>query len=1452
MAKESEAQKVKRGVEEGLPKRDYSITIPESANDPGLQAVEDFLNEDDYQERDIVPDYGIEFENAMSVESKNALAVEKAHIDQSIDGKGYLKSLDDALKTMNPKAELHNSAGRKADLDNEAATRDYADNLYQNPINAKESGMATLARMADNERIRANPHLAYIQTLAQADVDLAYKANQLKLMELARDTFDNISGWEKFKAYGGLFIPGNTLKDSYDISGDAFAGEEFFRNFVLNFKKMTPEEQAEMIPVIKKELDETLDNPIKISTVLTAMASPGGENDLEMFSNLWGAFEVAELASFGLSIGVRMANLTKAMNAAKVAKEVENTKQGADIVAGAAIDQRLADVHGLDRVDLTNLGSPFKVDEIDPAYVAGLSDDVKGNLNQFMKDISQFQDKMEGSELFLREGMLDKLDRAKVEKDFLGSIDKSIEEVEVVSRTGTSTTFRYKEGENFTERTLDLSLNDVGQWENKVTSLADSSLFSPTVTAKGTSLTETVAAAQRLDQAQSRVFNKLTEFHRMAVKDILGPAGLKGITPSGRKKLAELDHVLRVGDARREVYTAEELAAGVDGVKLNDKQIGAYFKMRKLVDVMHSARNFEIRKEMQLRGLKHLQVTDDIMETGKPFNSFQDAVVSLSQTRPQEIFDQNLMRGVPLSRIDLEAEYAAGRRLVKVGEASHFQTSADARWKYVLMNAEDIAELPTNVINYRIGYIPKINQNTEYFVKNIVPITEDGIAGRGNKTNTIRVFDNRADAEKFADDVAGQYEGSVRVLEDRQLEKEARALGSGFDESHSLGGSLYTGSRKDEELLFGFDGTPVQSLGAFEAIGRNIANLARFIPRNEWRMGLEQKAINTANAILPETSRVTKFSELAHMPDSQQGRYLKWLHSQIEDWLGFPTREEQLWQSSVQRLYDSALGRKMPDFMKKSVQYVKHKDPVANARAAAFHSLLGWFNPVQLWVQAQGAAVAVSQNILHPTKLAGVMRDNMALAASRYSENPSTIAHVAKAFGMKAGDLAEMQKLWLKSGLEDSILVTADHAAAMQGHGVAMDALSRTANKGLFFYRKGELFNRRTAFTTAYREWLEKNPGGKVDDIALKGIMERTNNFLLNLGKANRAAFQKGIFGIPTQFLQVSTKTMESLLGLNGNFTAAERGKIFMTQLGLYGSAGLGISSIGSRTAASALGYEDQTDIMNRMPQEQRKMLNEGFLGWATLAMFGVDADIGKRSSLLSGVAEFTDRMLFDDTPLMEMVAGAFGSTTNRFWTGFTDTIRPIMYGNASVLDINPIEVAGDMAKTISTWSNIDKVMFMHNLNTLMSRKGKVLRKRDFTAMEELAVAVGFTLSEEKQIYELQSILKDKQRFEGKIVDEIVRTMSQYALHAEDGTLTDDKKKELQEYIALQYQIMPTHQEQLDLRDAVKRRLTQGGDEYSRVWNKFIREFNDGRTADLTSIHNWISSYGIQQKIGDK
>lgn len=1453
---QSEKQVVTQGVttEEGLPNRDYSISIPEKANDPSLAEVEDLMNAPIPEGTlETVPEERVLDYKPTSIQSKSDVALQAQAIRQAQEfgtQDDVLRSWDEMLQKVDPKFDRAryanaNTENRQKDLEEQYMNGSYA--------NADEA-VAAAQKVANEEALldeeRKNPHLAYVRAI-QRDygVNAAHIANQIKTAEMVKEIWDGMSKAEVGLEIGAMLIPGEQLFAQGQVRGNPFEAQEFLKNLVINYTRATPEDQAKMLPVIRDDLLENISSKLRVMEVLNAMAEGNPDPELMGFDNLFGALDVAAIGGTALSLATKINRFTKGLNAVKVANEVGNTERASTLAASAVTDARRGELLGLDRTEVANIASPFNMAELDPAYTKGMSHQVIKDITKFAKDAERVQADVVSSEAFVKEGLLDPLDRAVREGSFVTEwqdLDK-VENVEVVSRTGNTTTFTAQKGSEQVTETLTLSLDDVGTYEATTMNMWKEHVLSPNAALRvNESLEEFVASGIRLDSAQARLLNHFRDLYAKATKEVLGPLGLKGLNPLSRRRLDQIGHVLMIGDTRGEVFNYRQLKAGVDGVKLDDKQIEGYFKLRKLMDTFWHIRNVEKRNEKMTLGYKHIHVTDDIQEVGKPFADYQAAKSSIVASQPKRIFDTKNMKDIMVEGLDLEAEYEKGNRLVRLEEASSFQTLKDARRSYALVPAESIRELPMKVIPYKQGYVPKYNKNVIALVKEFKTIDIDGKPTVIN-TGTHRAFDNFSDAQMMEKQLNFDAKGTgveYRAVLDRQLEAEARLSGG----EGASGGGMFTGSRKGEDLAFGWEGNKIERTGTFESISRAMSNLARFIPRNEWRMGVQQKVVNTANKILPPNRHVTHFNDILKLGDTSQERFLKKLHKQVETWMGFPSKQEQIWSSFVQGVYERLIGSGLLKSGGKTssiVGYVRDKNPIQAARAFAFDTLLGWFNPIQTWVQAQGAAVAISQVGVHEwPKVFGLQS---ALAQAGWFENSQLARLVAKASGLDADEFVALHKAWIRSGLQDSVLTTADHAAAMEGRGTTMDALSRLNEKGLLFYRTGELFNRRVSFVSAYKQFVKDNPGKKLDDIAIKQILKRANDYMLNLTKANRAAWQEGILGIPTQFLQVGAKTLETLFGFNRTMTAAERMKLLSGQVFLYGAAGIPLGNLGASMLAGLMGYKDQNDVDKHMPPEVRKVLNEGFTGLATLSIFGIDIEIGKRSSLTGSVTDFVDKMLFDDEPTAKALFGAFGVGASRFWDAMraTYTFSYDAAVNRTIED--PIKTVRRFAKTASSWNNVEKALLMHNLNMMLNSRGQKVTSRDFTLMEEFAVGMGFRLSEEVQMYQQQDILRAKSAYESRMADEITNTYYEMTILRDKGELSPSLENDMLEKIAMAYQLMPTKQEKMDLRDQVERRLMQGDDLVAKTWQKWYKEFNDARDAELYDMHQLLSTYPIQQ-----
>ncbi len=1320
--------------------------------------------------------------------------------------------------------------------------------------------------------------LAFVRAASQGQLDPDTErrlAFQLRVAKMMQEIWDDMSWGDVALSGIGLIVPGNILKSNKKMTGSYLQAQEWMQNFVLHFKSLPIEEQEALLPTVKDFLFEGLGNEFKVMGVLSAILEPGGEEDLQDFNKWWALFDVADISLVTGALALRVAKLKRQLNAAKLLNETLDTARAADVVAGSLVDDTIRGHANLDPEAAYGIAAGMNTG-LDPAYTAGLAGPVAARIQSFHEAAAKSAELIAGEKLILKEGLMQKQERANREAlEVTRLSEQGVENIRITDRTSNTTVFQYEEvvpvlggddtlmpstilptTERVTRtRALQLQLDDIGNYEQSSVSILSSWLGSKNVIAKG-NLLEEVQSAIRMDTAQAKVYTQLVELHREALKSVLGPGGLKGLNPASRKKLAELDHVLRYGDEVQRTFTPLELRAGVDGVKLNDSQIEAYFKTRSLVDSLFWLRNAEERKAKTIKGMKEVRLDENTKSLARPLESPEAASQALRASRPDIVWDIERQYFRPIAELgarDLDEAYSVGRVLVRFDQPQLIPGTPE-KVTYALVGRGDIHEMPQQILHYRPGYIPKINLDALYFAKVFEKTRIDGkdipAGAPGAITRTVRMFDNKKDADAWVAKYQEENPGVViRAVEDRQLELERR--GSIVDGPSSGGFGLYTGPRSSEMIPFGLEGKEPERLGAFEAISRNISNVSRYVTKNEWRMGVEKRILNTANHLIPG-GNYRSYAELERVSDqTQAGKFIHQMRGMLDEWMGVPAKEEQLFEAAMQTVYEGLVGSKLPgiEHVRGSVGYLRHKDPIRAARAATFNMLLGTMSVAQVFVQASGASVAASMNIMRPAELARVfaqkdilgLLDNMP-AAQRATE------HVAKAFGMPAEEVQAFYAGWRKTGLLEGVLTTADHGALMAGRGVTVDMLARAAEVGRIPYNIGELFNRRFSFTTAWREFQQKHGRLATSDADLKEVLTRTNNLTLSLHKANQAYWQKGALGLATMFLQIATKTAESLLGVNGSFTRAERAKLFFAQALLWGAAGVPLGGMAVNMFAGMSGMK-QEDIENMHP-EAVKAINEGFIGWLTMAMFDVDIDVAPRMSLIRSIHDYTDKFLFEDQNIATFFMGAFGSVADNFMAGVTKTLSPLSAGLAGVRDIDPLQGLNDIAKAAASWNNVSKALFMQRFDRLVDRSGRALIYGPFDTGDIVAQAIGFQHADAARFYSLQDINHAKVQLRRDVVNSVVELMWDYSHKNATDTLTQEDIERTERMMAMYYQSLDTPYEMKLAREEVQRRLTEGTDRYSTEWRKYRRLFNDGSISNLLNMRQRLITRGLLREGG--
>jgi hypothetical protein len=406
----------------------------------------------------------------------------------------------------------------------------------------------------------------------------------------------------------------------------------------------------------------------------------------------------------------------------------------------------------------------------------------------------------------------------------------------------------------------------------------------------------------------------------------------------------------------------------------------------------------------------------------------------------------------------------------------------------------------------------------------------------------------------------------------------------------------------------------------------------------------------------------------------------------------------------------------------RALHRLDHKHPIDAIRSATFHSFLGFFNPAQYFVQASGATVAFS---IEPQLAGKVLPKLMKFQVLDNIHDKSAYKHWINK--LPESDVTdEYYKLWDRSGLRESVVTSnADFQAMANGHYIGKGQVARLLDKGLFFYKAGEMFNRRYSFITSVEKFRSRVGRLPKTDSEIKEVIDQTNDFLLHMSRANKAVWQKGVTAIPTQFFQVHSKFVEGFMKL----TPAEKAKLIGTQFALFGAAGFPFMETIIENSASVLGLEEK-DIN----EEVNNFLKKGAV-WGTLAqdMMGIDVEGTNRQSIFKGLEDMINGFLSGDSSWYEIAAGASGGLFGREATAISDTFSILRSAEFNPSNLNQRQVVSLIdtnLDVISSWNNLSKAYEIHNGPYRNPRTGRLLTDTDPALQTKIFQALGFTWSE--------------------------------------------------------------------------------------------------------------------------
>ena len=1320
--------------------------------------------------------------------------------------------------------------------------------MEQSPEEALEDLAVVDSVIQEIEEETQSPIAAYkmiLEALQEQDLELPpelieEQAEQIFYGTIMQAMYDR-DGWGTAgDIMGMIFAPNEAF-----IARDLVEGQSWWtairdtEQFVARFNTLPLEERIQTFMNIADEVQNRTGNEIKAMNFLSYLVDLKGSDRVTfnlMLDQLGLGAVVLDLAFLGSWTAGRVTNTVRA------ASSVENQRLAKQVLDNLAIDEEMRNIARMDQVDVAAHQSPFQLND---SLFNGMPSAVREEVGV---GISRTQEAFASAESrALKEGIDTLINDpsaavGRMTNEILADeAGLTVTNVRVVSSDARGATFRYDvmDGDRAVNKqvTKYYTVNDItGGFTNEgylPRLTLGRFISSPNLKFQddGEALSKTFQRGMFQSGIYRRAFD--SEFNRIL-----------RLTP--RAEARKVGEALETGNLEGAVYSYDILR-GKFG--LTDAGANQYYQYRHMMDMAWVLKNKEIAQRNITAGNKLFQIGAD-RHLVKIYDNPQraESVFRNSDSINVLLFDDVTEAGRPLMlrpsitaniSEDLAQYIEDGYVLMRPQGDGGIVRQGEEGYRFILARRESVADIQpsTPLLNYQEGYIPIMyGPDANYFGQVIRTTSVDGRIEPVGKTTRV-YFANRSDAEDWArqnnirylDQKYGAGQGLARLNDPAEFKpysfKRDRELAR--DEFDTMGfGGPFTGSRATERLRKGINEESPEFVNAFESMSKYMGNIASNLPLASFRVGIEDKWMTHARLTGALPSNYTgSFADAVEAVRTNRAiapsvrDFLVDSHQNISYNTRVPTLgEQQVAGRAVEMAerLERTLGRDAK--LIKALNRLDHMNLPDSIRAATFHVLLGFYNPAQLVIQASGSAVAIT---VDPIRAAKGLPHAFGFTLVDSITNPTARAAAIQRLNNAYPGFAERYNAWNRTGFFDEVIRTSgDYRSLASSHPVGDDMLSRAAaatsnqiDRAAVFYKSGELFNRRLSFATAIERHLAK--GGRLDDRGIKQVMNEANDFLLNMDRTMKAEFQKGWISIPTQFTQVHTKFLETIL--NKRLTGAEKSRMMAMQLALYGGFGIPLGNHMLGYTLDRFGVEP-----GDLSEAQISAMSEGMVGFILRELFEIDAEIVSRIAIPGGFGNYVERFFVDDPSLWEVLAGAAGVIPQRALDIGGSMTRLL---NSTEFDVSQFDQADVTAASqmllelASSTRNALAAYQIANNELLRDRRGNpIMFTEDINIQTIFARGAGFQLSEVTEMYKSFNQQSEVNKRVDLLADQIMDVF--YRRHVAGST--DEVQARRLEIMVGSMMAAENPGVQQKVRDQIKRRLNQSDVRMDRANRNFM------------------------------
>ncbi|AFE86206.1 putative tail sheath [Salinivibrio phage CW02] len=1187
---------------------------------------------------------------------------------------------------------------------------------------------------------------------------------------------DDQGGWEMAGDILNMaLIPDESYNATQISEANLLTSLDGIRSVAERRSALSPDERIKFDQALYNSIGEFESSEIQRYTTMLDVMGNSPETAVAHYVD---KFAVGEIALVGLKLMKGLRGLNKMRKLSKVG----DNETAAVMSQMAARDKQMAEGLGVPQADAAMAGNPLK---------AGMEEDV---LNGTTTTAST------ETRLYTQEEIEKNLE--KVDSVFGANTDLSQEERLQIAKAYAeemetkdnvvSATVEYA-GPDFVEiRALDkngdettiskeFTIDDFGGFETKESGLGRTltrGLWSPMFLNKG---------ADRKLLADAPIFG---EFQRARINEAYTQAVNAAVKPiKGNKKSVEkINYVMEKLNGRDVDNSYHAMVnVGVGGTKLTDKEYKSFAGIRRVFDHMHRMNNETIRRDYELRGLKSIENSDGSITYAKTYREPGDAIKGYNadpNNNQVAIFDDSgdIKTVGRVDKDELDMFYGEGKVLIKADskdELGWFGDASENYSRYALVPRDRVKGIPEQVLPYTPNYAPRSRKDANYFIKKRHDIHVNGNKKESSRTVAWAHTKTQADAWKArAEKTDG---GEFDVVFDREMRPTDGSSAQDDEIAIRMNGGLYRGSRSSREIVFAGDAEDGKMVDALDSIQDAIRYTSDRMAMGELRTVLKHRWYNDAKEVDPNIVNTpwTEAKGAIEGSNADIGVKSRLLanHSQISNISGIPTRSEQEFSGVLKAI---AKGMDKTGKMDTPAKWMYNKatntNPVNTLKGGSFHLMLGAYNPAQYAVQMMSAATAVSANPVAFTKaVPSIFAASVTDVAEDMSSVSKSVRLLAKK-GLVPEDTAKDVEFWRSSGMRESVLrnnADFDNSTSFRplDAGAVRRGVGNIANRSTVFYEAGELASMRTSFFTALKK-IKAERGDKFtySNTDMQDVVARAERYRLGMSSANKAAYQRGILALPTQFKSIYTKFIESMAG--DWFTGTEKARILLGQMALYGAVGVPFVNHWADVVVEMLAGDDPS------PEEISGIRN-GAVGWLLNDFYDIDAALSGRVAIAGDLVGEVRDMMFAEEPFLKSFMGASFTSTDKSIDAFKNIAmagkmvwEDEQADNLTKLSRSAKVVGYNLAQIPTSTRRWAEAYVLGAYGEVRTSSGRLLGKKmaeDVQTRDVVARSLGFSSEDLQEIYETNQAIYDRRDKVNNISDVYLNLIHSLTIGVDQG-----------------------------------------------------------------------------------